>query len=208
MLEGFHVARAPARGRFRVFGVWQPGPDQAPTYTVGMLDAVRGRSIQIDLEPTTRRFLGVRRTAVRRTQWACEGESRWLLVHRGTGRVPAPGSSVGDVLAPLRAVDANLATALDLLRLGGEHHLAMPPDGTQIRLACEVDARGVLRLDVHGAGYRSPVFLAPADATEHDLVPNRWPPLLEVSDGREEYAFVPTIWRQAVDLIRDSCKPG
>ena len=34
MLEGFHVARAPARGRFRVYGVWQPGPDQPATVTI------------------------------------------------------------------------------------------------------------------------------------------------------------------------------
>ncbi|MGQ0846020.1 MAG: hypothetical protein ACT4QF_17995 [Sporichthyaceae bacterium] len=200
------MSRAPARGRYRVYAVSQPALDEAPTHTVGMLDAARGRSIQIDLEPTTRRFLGLRRTSVRRTQWASEGDRRWLLVGQGTGRVPA-ATDGGDVLAPLRAIDADLVTALDLLRLGGEHHVALP-DGRRVRLACEVDARGVLRLDAHGDGFRSPVFLARADATEHDLVPDAWPPLVEAPESREEFAFVPTVWRQAVDLIRDACKPG
>lgn len=118
---------------------------------------------------------------------------------------------MNDVLLPLRAAGPDLATALALLQAEPEHWVSMPPDGRRVRLTTNVDEHGVLRVDVHDDAFHTPVFLAPADAPDHDLLPDRWPPITQdPSFGADpEYApFQPVLWRAGADLLRDACGPG
>lgn len=215
MIEDFGAARAPARGRFRLFAHFGPAAHSGgtPGTTVGLVDAVRDRSIQINLVSSHRRILGVwRRPALRKAAWACERDDAWLLA--GGMRVDlrdADGRpAMRDVLVPLRAAGPDLATALVLLRAESEHIVTVPPDGRQVRLTTTVDGR-VLRVDVHDDEFHTPVFVAPADAPDHDLVPETWPPLSAVPPpgGVTEYArFLPPLWRAAADLLRDAGRAG
>lgn len=213
--DNFGTARAPARGRFRIFALSDRGDDLAPVRTVGILDAARDRSIQINLVPSRRRVLGLwRRRAVMKAPWACEGGEGWLLVGAGSGRIEFPRiddrPNMNDVLLPLRAAGPDMATALVLLRAEPEHWVTVPPTGRPVRLTTKVDEQGVLRVDVHDVEFHSPVFIAAADATDHDLIPDTWPPLVrDATLGREpEYApFLPPLWRAAADLIREAGRP-
>jgi hypothetical protein len=213
LIDGFGSARAPARNRFRIFALSERGPDLEPVRTVGILDADRDRSIQINLVPVRRKVLGLfSRSAVVKAPWACESGASWLLVAGGRARIEFPhgdSPNLNDVLLPIRAAGPDIATALVLLRAESEHSVTVPPDGRTVRLTTSVEDR-VLRIDVHDGAFCSPVFLAPADAPDHDLLPDAWPPLTEdqAAARNEEYApFLPPLWRAAADLLRDASRP-
>lgn len=187
LIEDFGVARAPAAGRFRIFAL--SGDGAKAVMTIGLVDTTRDRSLQITIVPTHKRVLGLRRPALLKLTRAFDG--------------PSNGS---DVLHPLRAAGPDLATALVVLRSEPEHVVRVPPDGRHVRLTTSVEGR-VLRVDVHDDGFHSPVFLAPADATDHDLLPATWPKKLQdpaPAPGREYARFLPPLWRAAADLIREA----
>ncbi|MGQ0467155.1 MAG: hypothetical protein ACT4QG_17800 [Sporichthyaceae bacterium] len=209
LIDNFGAARAPAWGRFRIYALRDQG-ELPPIVTVGLLDAARDRSLQVRLEPTPRRF---RRPQIVKTAWACEGPTGWRIVDRGRARLmnaDDPRRAAVDVLAPLRAAGTDIATALVLLRAEHEHTVALPTYEDPIRLSTRVDERGVLRVDVESPAFDSPVFLATADASDHDVLPHAWPPLTgdgSVIGGQEFAPFLPPLWRAAVDLIREAGNP-
>lgn len=207
LIDGFGSARAPARGRFRIYALHDRGSDLAPIVTVGILDASRDRSLQVELHEIPRRW---RRATVARTAWAIDQGVSSLLVRRGTARfqyAEDDGPTMADVLWPLRAAGPDIATALVLLRAESEHTVTVPSYEDPVRLSTAVDERGVLRVDVHSPIFHTPVFLAAADATDHDLLPDEWPPLTQTEpvDREPEHApFLPPLWRAAADLLREA----
>lgn len=208
LIDNFGAARAPARGRLRIYALLEQG-DLPPVCTVGLLDAVRDRSLQVQLVSQPRRF---RRPQIAKSAWACEGGSNWWLVDRGRSRLQYLDDDgdpiVIDVLWPLRAAGPDIATALVLLRAEPEHTVVVPWYDEPVQLTTRVEDR-VLRVDVGSPPFHSPVFLAPADASDHDLLPDDWPPLTTdpaVSRSPEYAPFLPPLWPAAADLIREAGK--
>lgn len=212
LIDGFGAARAPARGRFRIYALLDHGEDVAPEIVIGILDATRDRSLQVRLRSSRRQFLGrLRRPQILKRAIAYEGDLSWWVVGRGSAREESAedGPDILDVTWPLRAAGPDIATALVVLRAESEHTVTMPGHDGPVGLQTEVDERGVLRVDVRSWPLHTPIFIAPADATDHDLIPDEWPPLIQAPPaGGPEYApFLPPLWRAAADLLREAARP-
>lgn len=178
--------------------------------TVGILDVAKDRSLQVVLNSSPRRW---RRPKVLKAAWAIERGKSSLLIGRGSRRLEYAdddGPTMVDVLWPIRAAGPDLATALVLLRAESDHTVTVHTYDDPVRLTTRIDERGVLRVDVHSPLFHSPVFLAAADATDHDLLPDQWPPVTqdETLAREPEYApFMPPLWRAAADLLREASRP-